>query len=134
MPSDFGVRRESEVASIEMHSDNLKISIEGQSDHFFAEDLYTKAVVHLIEAADTGGWEKHNIEHGKNPDPEGAFCSAVLSAVVRHYMASGLNPEFEGKTAYEVLPTILKYLHNGGHLRDLMGGGGDPDVETETTQ
>jgi hypothetical protein len=117
-----------------MNSANLRISIEGPSDHFFGQDLYTNAVVHLIEEADTGGWEKHNIEHGKDSDPEGAFCSAVLSAVVRHYMASGLNPEFEGKTAYEVLPSIIKYLHDGGHLRDIMGGDADPDVETETTQ
>jgi hypothetical protein len=91
------------MAAIEMNGDDLKILIEGQSDHFFAQDLYMKAVVHLIEEADTGGWEKHNIEQNKNPDAEGAFCSAVLSAVARHYMASGLNPEFEGKTAYEVL-------------------------------
>ena len=122
------------MASIEMNGDNLKIFIEGPSDHFFGQDLYTKAVVHLIEEADTGGWEKHNIEQAKNPDAEGAFCSAVLSAVARHYMANGLNPEFEGKTAYEVLPTIIKYLHDGGHLRDLMGGWVDPDAETETTQ
>jgi hypothetical protein len=133
MPSDSEGRR-SKVASIEMNGDNLKISIQGQSDHFFVQDLYIKAVVHLIEEADTGGWEKHNIEHGKNPDTEGAFCSAVLSAVARHYIASGLNPELEGKTAYEVLPTIIKYLYDGGHLTDIMGGGGDPDVETETTQ
>ena len=122
------------MAFIEINADNLKIFIEGPSDHFFAQDLYTKAVVHLIEEADTGGWEKHNTEHGKNFDAEGAFCSAVLSAAARHYMASGLNPEFEGKTAYEVLPTIIKYLHDGGHLRDIMSGGGDPDVERETTQ
>ncbi len=119
------------MAYIETNADNLKIFIEGQSDHFFGQDLYTKAVVHLIEEADTGGWEKHNIEHGNKPDAEGAFCSAVLSAVAHHYMANGLNLEFYGKTAYEVLPAIIKCLHDGGHLRDKIGRGGDPDVETK---
>lgn len=122
------------MASIEMNGVNLKISIEGESEHFFGQDLYTKAVIYLIEEADTGGWEKHNIENGRKPDAEGEFCSAVLSAVGRHYMTTGLNPEFEGKTAYEVLPTIIKYLYDGGHLRDLMGCGGDTDVESETTE
>jgi hypothetical protein len=58
------------------HSD-IQITISGESEHFSGKDLYTKAVVTLIEEADIHGWEKHESSQGTNEDVLGTFCSAA---------------------------------------------------------
>jgi len=58
------------------HSD-IQITISGESEHFSGKDLYTKAVVTLIEEADIHGWEKHESSQGTNEGVLGTFCSAA---------------------------------------------------------
>ena len=48
---------------INIRQDDLEITIKGKSEHFFGEDLHTKAVITLIQEADVHGWEKHNQGH-----------------------------------------------------------------------
>lgn len=40
-----------------INQNDLEITIKGESNHFFGQDLHTKAVITLIEEADVHGWE-----------------------------------------------------------------------------
>lgn len=120
-----------------INNDGIEIIIEGDSEHFFGQDLHTKAVVTLIEEADTHGWEKHNLEHGMNGDALGEFCAAVLSAVTRLYALEASLPEDEHieivplgkvnvpqrKPVHEVLLQVITYLREGDYLNEEISGG-----------
>ena len=73
------------MGAITIHHNDIKITIEGESKHFFGKDLYTNAVVSLIEEADVHGWEKHDSSHGGSEDALSTFCAAILEAIARLY-------------------------------------------------
>ena len=73
------------MAAITINHNDIRITIEGESEHFFCKDLYTNAVVSLIEEADIHGWEKHDGSHGSNEDALSTFCTAILQAIARVY-------------------------------------------------
>lgn len=52
------------MKSFELRDGDLHIVVTGPSAQFFASDLYTQAVVALIQDADTNGWEKHQLDQG----------------------------------------------------------------------
>lgn len=120
---------------ITINHNDLEITIKGESKHFFAQDLHTKAIVTLIEEADVGGWEKHN---DSEKDPLSDFCAAILTAVTRLYAHEGNLPDHEkanvpilgevflpqSKPVYEVLIQIIGYLRDSGYLtRKIVGSG-----------
>lgn len=118
-------------------NDGIRITIGGDSEHFFGQDLYTKAIVTLIEEADTHEWEKHNLEHGLNEDALGEFCATVLTAVTRLYASEAGLPEDEQielpplgrvsipqrKPAHQLLSQIIKYLRESNYLNEEISGG-----------
>jgi hypothetical protein len=123
--------------TITINHDDIKITIEGASEHFFDQDLYTKAIVTLIEEADAHGWEKHNLERGMNEDTLGEFCATILTAVTRLYASEAGLPEDEQielpslgkvnipqrKPAHQVLTQIIEYLRESDYLNDEISGG-----------
>jgi hypothetical protein len=122
---------------ISISGDGVEIIIKGESEHFFGQDLHTKAAVMLIEMADVGGWEKHALEHDTNPDALGEFCATVLSAVTRLYASYANLPEDElvelpplgevgipqSKPVHEILNRMVEQLRAGGHLEEEISGG-----------
>lgn len=122
---------------IDIRHDDIEITIEGSSDHFFGQDLHTRAVVTLIEGADMGGWEKYNLEQGTNDDALGEFCAAVLMAATRLYASEAGLPEDElielpslgtvgvpqRKPAHQILTQMIGHLRESGYLNDEIGGG-----------
>lgn len=125
------------MSKIIVNHDGIEIIIEGSSEHFFGQDLYTKAVATLIEEADTHGWEKHNLEHGTNGDALSEFCATVLTAVTRLYASEAGLPEDEQselpplgivdvpqlKPTHQVLTQMIEYLRESGYLKDEISGG-----------
>jgi hypothetical protein len=121
---------------INVSGNGVEISITGDSEHFFGQDLHTRAVVTLIEMADVGGWEKHNAEHGMNPDALGEFCAVVLSAVTRLYAAHTGLPEDEptqlpplgkigipqSQPVHEIAFLMIRHLRDGGYLNEEISG------------
>ncbi|HEX8174112.1 MAG TPA: hypothetical protein VF543_03215 [Pyrinomonadaceae bacterium] len=120
-----------------INNNGIGITIEGESEHFFGQDLYTKAVVTLIEGADTHGWEKHNFEHGTNEDALGEFCAAVLTAVTRLYASEAGLPEDEEielpplgtvgipqrKPVHQILSQMIEHLRESDYLNEVISGG-----------
>jgi hypothetical protein len=120
------------MAELIINHNDIKIRIEGESEHFFAQDLHTKAVVALIEQADVHRWEKHNQEHGSNEDALGEFCAAILVTVTRLYADEANLPSDEqtelpsigqvsipqSKPVHDILPDIIKHLRDSGYLKN----------------
>lgn len=116
------------------HKD-IEITVKGKSEHFFGQDLHTKAVITLIEEADVGGWEKHN---DGETDPLSDFCAAILTGVTKLYAYEGNLPEDEkanvpllgeillpqSKPVHEVLIQIIGYLRESGYLTHPVAGSG----------
>jgi hypothetical protein len=122
---------------ITINHDNIKIIIEGSSEHFSGQDLYVRAIVTLIEEADTHGWEKYNLEHNISGDALGEFCATLLTTVTRLYASEAGLPEDEQlemphlgrmsvpqrKPVHQVLTQIIEYLREGDYLKDEISGG-----------
>lgn len=122
---------------ITINHDNIKIIIEGSSEHLSGQDLYTRAIVTLIKEADTHGWEKYNLEYNISGDALGEFCATVLMAVTRLYASEAGLPEDEQielpslgkvsvpqrKPAHQVLTQIIDYLRESDYLKDEISGG-----------
>lgn len=123
---------------IKIHHNNIEITIKGPSNHFFGQDLYTEAVVSLIEEADIHGWEKHNVEQGGREDTLAEFCAAVLTAVTRVYADEAILPSDEQaelpafgrvflpgkKPLHEILLEMVEHLRDQGYLKDEITGSG----------
>jgi hypothetical protein len=122
------------MGSITIEGDGIQIKIKGESQHFFGQDLYTRAVQLLICDADVHGWEKHNLEHNLEPSEAlSNFCAAVLVAVTRLWANEGMpDDEVEipglGKTAlpfnkpaHEVLSQLIGELRQNNYLNDEIG-------------
>jgi hypothetical protein len=121
------------MTEIRMSANDIEITIKGESEHFFDQDLFTKAVVTLIEQADIHGWEKHNAERGRNPNALGDFCAAVLTAVAHLYVRESPVPEdYEPaevqlsdsayvpprKHAHEILTGLIEDLRESDYLNE----------------
>lgn len=123
---------------ITIHHDDIEISIEAGSEQLSIRDLYTKAVVALVEEADTHGWEKQELEHGGGADALSEFCAAVLTAVTRLYASEAGLPEDERielpplgvvdvprrEPAHQVLARMIEHLREGDYLNEEVGGYG----------
>src|SRR6185295_2537970 len=126
------------MSEIRIHHDDITITIKGPSNHFFGQDLYTKAAVSLIEEADIHGWEKHNLEHGGGENTLAEFCSAILSALTRVYADEAISPYDEqaelpqigriylpgNKPLHEIVLEMVEYLRNQGYLNDEVTSSG----------
>jgi hypothetical protein len=116
------------MKSFDIHNGDLHIVISGPSAQFFGSDLYTQAIIELIQEADTNGWEKHQMERGASfGDAENQFYAAVLGAVVRHAAVSGLWPE--GLTVADLLRELINNLVATGRLTTTIHAGGERDPE-----
>jgi len=131
------------MSKITIHHDDIEISIVAGSEQIGARDLYTKAVVALIEGADPHGWEKQELEHGGGADALSEFCAAVLTAVTRLYVSEAGLPEDEQielpplgvvdvprrEPAHLVLARMIEHLREADYLNDEVGGYGAEDPE-----
>jgi hypothetical protein len=129
----------SPMSKITIHHNDIEITIEGPSNHFFGQDLYTEAVVSLIEEADIHGWEKHNLEQGGREDTFAEFCAAILTALTRVYADEAILPSDEQaelpplgrvflpgkKQVHEILLEMVEHLRDQGYLnREVTSSGG----------
>jgi len=112
------------MAKITIEQNDLTIIVEGESELQFGQDLYTNAVVALIENADIHTWEKH-IDF----DALGQFTAAVLVAITGVYAAEARLPYDkvigdvslpQAKSVAEVLPEIIRHLQMNGHLNEVI--------------
>lgn len=126
------------MGAIRINHNDIRITIKGESKHFFCKDLYTNAVVSLIEEADIHGWEKHDISHGSNEDALSNFCAAILKAIARVYAdetdvgdgESGKIPLLgnislpKSTPVHEILLGMIGSLREYGYLNDEITGSG----------
>jgi hypothetical protein len=134
------------MGEIRINQKDIEITIKGQSNHFFGQDLYTKAVVARIEDADIHGWEKHNLEQDGSEDALAEFCAAILSALSRVYADEAILPYDEpaelppfgriflpgNKPLHDIVLEMVKHLRDQGYLKDeITGSGGLRAQESE---
>ena len=105
---DFRIYDEGPDISIHM-----KIKVNSSTGSYFKSDIYTRAIMHLIEAADTDLWQKNDAE--LQPDE---FYAGILGAVARHYAAEGLLPK--GTTLEKAIEILLGDLRFNNRLQDLV--------------
>jgi hypothetical protein len=109
--------KEKNMSKITIEHDDIRISIKGDSEHFFCQDLYTRAVMLLINEADVHGWQKHNIEHGLSSESLFDFSVAVLVALTRLWMDDGVPPLGDiSKPVHEILNEMIGDLRKNGYL------------------
>lgn len=82
-------------------------------------DTLTRAIVHLIEGADTGLWQKWDGEIEPHE-----FYAALLGAIARHYNVDADLPK--EATQQEVLEELLKDMRFYNLLQDPI-----PEIEDE---
>lgn len=112
--------------SFEMRDGDVHITITGPSAQFFGNDLYTQAVVALIQGADTDGWEKHQLDRGgAMGEASDQFYAAIFGAVARHAAQSGELPE--GMTVAELLRELIDGLVRVGRLTTTISTRGESD-------
>ena len=125
------------MAEIRINHNDIEITIKGQSNHFFCQDLYTTAVVCLIEEADIHGWEKHNLEQSGSENTLAGFCAAILSALTRVYADEAMLPYDEqaelpplgrislpgNKPLHEIVSEMVKHLRDQGYLKTEITSG-----------
>lgn len=115
-----------DAKSFQIQAGDLHITITGPSAQFFASDLYTQAVVALIQEADTDGWEKHQLDRGgAMGDAEAQFYAAIFGAIARHSAVSGMWPE--GRTVAELLRVLIDDLVAKGRLTTTISASGESD-------
>ena len=120
----------SDKRSFEIQDGDLHITITGPSAQFFGSDLYTQAVVALIQEADTDGWEKHQLNRGGSfGEAADQFYAAIFGAVARHAAVSGIDAE--GMTVAAVLRAVIDDLVAKGRLTTTISDGGEHDPEDE---
>lgn len=91
---------------------DLSITIEGNSDDFFHQDLYTNAIVALIEEADVSGWIKHYDDF----DISQNFNIAVLKALIRN---NAIEWDYSNDLSYnDALVQIIDDLKNNPQLEE----------------
>lgn len=117
----------SSTDSIELYSDDLEISIRGESDHFFRRDLYERAVTHLIEEADIHGWGKDDVENGGDYTALEDFCLSVLTALAGRYKFEADMYKPDGDSTKDapqslgaVMDELLRRLKEIGHLDTMI--------------
>lgn len=112
--------------SFEIQDGDLHITITGPSAQFFGSDLYTQAVVALIQDADTDGWEKHQISRGgAMGEAADQLYAAIFGAVARHAAQSDTWPE--GMTVAELLRELIDGLVSQGRLTTTISASGESD-------
>jgi hypothetical protein len=123
------------MGEIFIHQDDIDITIQGESERSFGQDLYTQAVITLIEEADVGGWEKDSDAGEANALSD--FCAAILSAVTKLYAGEGLLTRDEqaeiprlgkifiptNRPIHEVLLEMIGYIRNEGYLTEEIDPG-----------
>ena len=115
-----------DAKSFELRDGDLHITIRGPASQFFASDLYTQAVVALIQDADTDGWEKHQLDRGgAMGDAADQFYAAIFGAIARHAAQSGAWPE--GMTVAELLRVLIDDLVAKGRLTTTISASGESD-------
>ena len=126
------------MGAITISHKDIRVTIEGESEHFFCNDLYTGAIVSLIEQADVHGWEKHDDLYGSNENTLDRFCAVILQAIARVYanetdvgdgeseqiplVGSVLLPK--GTPVHEILSGMVVNLRESGFLNEEVTGSG----------
>ncbi|MEY4530687.1 MAG: hypothetical protein RLZZ156_1408 [Deinococcota bacterium] len=94
--------------NLTINTKDLRIQIEGPSEHFFGEDLQTNAIKALIEEADIHGWTKHNNEFH---DMTARRLSAQVLLSLCLMVARELDLlQYQSMTPYEILDYIIQDL------------------------
>jgi len=100
------------VSTIKLTMGDLSITIEGKSDDFFHQDLYTNAIVTLIEEADVSGWIKHHDDF----DISQNFNISVLKALIRN---NAIEWDYPDDLSYKnALIQIIDDLKNDPQLEE----------------
>ena len=103
---------------ISIQAGDLHITIAGPSGQWDARDLYTMAVVALIQDADTSFWQKLG-----NFDADESFYAAVFAAVARQYADGDVGAFAFGQRVSDVVTTLLKQLTDNGKLQQVLRRG-----------
>lgn len=124
------------MAEITVKHLGLKISIEGNSSRISEQDLYTQAVVALINKARIKEWQSCYEEEDYEsiydcPDVLDEFCSAVLIAVAHLYRREDtFTQEKEARSEKLGIPendsmygVLLRIIDNLGNVSGMMLGG-----------
>jgi excisionase family DNA binding protein len=95
--------------SFTLHMGDMTIMIYGEANQPWGQDLYTMAVVGLIQEADPVQWLKAG-----NDSAREQFYASVLSAVAQHFAAEfGQQKEV---TVHDELQHLITYVRNAGLL------------------
>lgn len=96
------------------YADDLEIMIQGYSEDFFCQDLYTKAVETLIEEADVDGWAKHH----DDMDAYENFSVSVLMSATRAYIRQIDHPSLDNLTYREAFLRMVDDLKNNSRFNE----------------
>jgi len=102
------------MSEIKLNEEGLNITVEGESNDFFCQDIYTKAINVLIENADIHGWEKHTDDFSINEK----FTVSILKSLIR---SRAVHDDVPDEMSYrEVLTYILEGLSNNKELDEVI--------------
>ena len=110
------------MRKINVMRDDVAIIIEGKSADFWCQDLYTKAVVTLIENADVSEDTDDVAGYGIFSNTSEDFYASVLASIARSYITSKTDSsrDYEGVSIHSVLLELIDSLKDNSQLNDVV--------------